>query len=81
MPGFGVSLVTESDIGASFSGLIYRELRDGTGPSRIGFSAHWRADNDNPALASFLKLLGRALSRRLRHDFCGEPLQMPGPSP
>jgi DNA-binding transcriptional LysR family regulator len=56
--GFGVSLVTESDIGASFSGLIYRELRDGTGPSRIGYSAHWRADNDNPALASFLKLLG-----------------------
>jgi DNA-binding transcriptional LysR family regulator len=55
--GFGVSLVTESDIGASFSGLIYRELRDGTGPSRIGYSAHWRADNDNPALAGFLNLL------------------------
>ncbi len=56
--GLGVSLVTESDIGASFSGLIYRELRDGAGPSRIGYSAHWRADNDNPALATFLKLLG-----------------------
>lgn len=55
--GLGVSLVTESDIGASFSGLIFRELRDGTGPSRIGYSAHWRADNDNPALANFLKLL------------------------
>jgi DNA-binding transcriptional LysR family regulator len=56
--GFGISLVTESDTGASFSGLIYRELRDGTGPSRIGYSAHWRADNDNPALVSFLRLLG-----------------------
>ena len=56
--GFGVSLVTESDIGANFSGLTYRELRDGTGPSRVGFSAHWRSDNDNPALANFLKLLG-----------------------
>jgi DNA-binding transcriptional LysR family regulator len=56
--GFGVSFVAESDIGASLSGLIYRELRDGTGPSRIGYSAHWRTDNDNPALASFLKLLG-----------------------
>jgi DNA-binding transcriptional LysR family regulator len=55
--GFGISLVTESDIGAIFSGLIYRELRDGAGPSRIGYSAHWRADNDNPALASLLKLL------------------------
>ncbi len=56
--GFGVSLVTESDIGANFSGLTFRELRDGTGPSRVGFSAHWRSDNDNPALANFLKLLG-----------------------
>jgi DNA-binding transcriptional LysR family regulator len=56
--GFGVSLVTESDMGASVSGLTYRELRDGAGPSRIDYSAHWRKDNDNPALASFLKLLG-----------------------
>lgn len=56
--GFGVSLVTESDVGANFSGLTFRELRDGTGPSRVGFSAHWRSDNDNPALANFLKLLG-----------------------
>jgi DNA-binding transcriptional LysR family regulator len=55
--GFGVGLVTESDIGSSVSGLIYRELRDGAGPSRIGYSAHWRADNDNPALAGFLTLL------------------------
>ncbi len=55
--GFGVGLVTESDIGSSLSGLIYRELRDGTGPSRIGYSAHWRAENDNPALAGFLTLL------------------------
>jgi DNA-binding transcriptional LysR family regulator len=55
--GFGVSLVIESDIGASFSGLVYREIRDGSGPSRIGYSAHWRADNENPALAGFLKLL------------------------
>jgi hypothetical protein len=23
-----------------------------------GYSAHWRADNDNPALAAFLKILG-----------------------
>jgi DNA-binding transcriptional LysR family regulator len=56
--GFGVSFVTESDVGVNFSGLTYRELRDGTGPSRVGFSAHWRSDNDNPALANFLKILG-----------------------
>jgi DNA-binding transcriptional LysR family regulator len=56
--GFGVSLVTESDVGARLSGLTYRELRDGTGPSWVGYSAHWRANNDNPVLASFLKILG-----------------------
>jgi DNA-binding transcriptional LysR family regulator len=53
----GISLVLESDIGASLAGLVYRELRDGTGSTRVDFSAHWRADNDNPALDSFLKLL------------------------
>lgn len=56
--GFGVSLVRESDIGANFSGLIYRELRDGVGPSWVGYSAHWRADNDNPTMSGFLKMLG-----------------------
>jgi hypothetical protein len=35
--GFAISLVPESYAGANFSGLVYRELRDGTGPSRIGF--------------------------------------------
>jgi DNA-binding transcriptional LysR family regulator len=55
--GAGVSLVTESDIGTRLSGLIYRELRDGAGPSCVGYSAHWKAHNDNPALAGFLKLL------------------------
>jgi DNA-binding transcriptional LysR family regulator len=55
--GLGISLVLESDIGANFADLTYRELRDGAGPSRIGFSAMWRPDNENPALAGFLKLL------------------------
>ncbi len=55
--GLGISLVMESDIGASFAGLVYRELRDGAGSTRIGFSAHWRADNENPALGNLLNLL------------------------
>jgi DNA-binding transcriptional LysR family regulator len=55
--GFGVSLVTESGVGANFAGVIYRAARDGTGPVRVDYSANWREDNDNPALASFLKLL------------------------
>lgn len=54
---FGISLVLESDIGANFSGLVFRELRDGTGPSVLAYSAYWQADNENPALKAFLKIL------------------------
>jgi DNA-binding transcriptional LysR family regulator len=61
--GLGISLVLESDVGANFSGLAYRELHDGTGPSHIGFSAVWRADNENPALENFLKLLAERYPR------------------
>ncbi len=53
----GISLVLESDIGANFSGLVYHELRDGAGPSRLGYSAYWQDDNENPALEAYLKLL------------------------
>lgn len=53
----GISLVLESDIGANYAGLAYRELRDGAGPSRFDFTAYWRSDNETPALATFLKLL------------------------
>lgn len=56
--GLGLSLVLESDIDANSVGLIYREMRDGTGPSHIGFSVIWRPDNENPALVKFLSLLG-----------------------
>jgi hypothetical protein len=38
-------------------GVVYREARDGNGPSRISYAAYWQGDNDNPALAHFLKLL------------------------
>lgn len=53
----GISLVLESDLGATLPSPLYQELRDGTGPSRLEFSAFWRADNENPTLKSFLKLL------------------------
>lgn len=53
----GISLVLESDVGATLSGIVYRELRDGSGPSVLSFSAYWEKDNENPALETFLKLL------------------------
>jgi DNA-binding transcriptional LysR family regulator len=55
--GLGISLVLESDVGANFAGLTYREVHDGAGPSRIEFSALWQQDNEKPALAGFIKLL------------------------
>ena len=55
--GLGISLVLESDVGANFAGLTYRDVHDGAGPSRIEFSAMWRPDNGKPALAGFIKLL------------------------
>jgi DNA-binding transcriptional LysR family regulator len=56
--GFGIGLTLEASLGAVFSGVIHREARDGTGPVRIDHFANWRDDNENPALAAFLKLLG-----------------------
>lgn len=55
--GFGVSLIFEAGIGASFAGVIYRDVQDGNGSSRISYTAYWQRDNDNPVLARFLKLL------------------------
>ena len=34
-----------------------REVRDGDGPTRVGYVAYWRRNNDNPALKQFLSLL------------------------
>lgn len=60
----GISIVLESDVGANFSGLMYRELRDGTGPSVLGYSAYWQNDNENPALETFLRLLSERYPSR-----------------
>ena len=55
--GFGIGLTIEASLGANFAGVIHREVRDGNGLARVSHCANWRQDNDNPALARFLKLL------------------------
>ena len=55
--GFGVGLALETGLGAKIPGVTYLEVRDENGPSRISFSAHWRSNNNNPALANFIALL------------------------
>jgi DNA-binding transcriptional LysR family regulator len=54
---FGISLTLEASLGANVIGVVHRELHDGGGLARIGLSASWREDNENPALANFLRLL------------------------
>jgi DNA-binding transcriptional LysR family regulator len=53
----GLGLMLESDAGARVPSIVFKELRDGTGPTRVGFSAFWRKANDNPALAGFIELM------------------------
>jgi DNA-binding transcriptional LysR family regulator len=56
--GFGITLLTEASAGAVIAGLVYREVREGVEPVCISYSARWREDNQNPALTSFVKVLG-----------------------
>ncbi|ULK98536.1 LysR family transcriptional regulator [Bradyrhizobium sp. I71] len=53
----GLALMLESDVGARVPSIVFKELRDGGGTTRIEFSAFWREPNDNLALAGFLQLL------------------------
>lgn len=55
--GFGVSPMLEGATGASYGGVVYRELHEDGGPIRLHFSAYWREGNGNPALTPFLDLL------------------------
>jgi DNA-binding transcriptional LysR family regulator len=52
----GITLACESSF-APLPGVVFRELRDGNGPTRLGFVAYWRRNNDNPTLKQFLALL------------------------
>jgi DNA-binding transcriptional LysR family regulator len=53
----GVSLQCESPIHDLPAGLVALEVHDGTGPTRLTYSACWTKQHTNPALACFLALL------------------------
>lgn len=67
--GLGATLVLEGATGASYPGVVYREIRDPSGPERMGFVACWRQANSNPALGPFLNLL-----RERYPDLTAEPI-------
>ena len=50
----GITLTCESSTGNILPGVVYREVRDGNGPTRVGYVAYWRRNDDNPALNQLL---------------------------
>lgn len=52
--GRGITLACESSDLSPGLDVIFREVRDGSGPTRLGFVAYWRRNNDNPVLKQFL---------------------------
>jgi DNA-binding transcriptional LysR family regulator len=53
----GITLTYESASTTMLPGVVFREVRDGNGPTRLGFVAYWRRSNENPALKHFLNQL------------------------
>ena len=55
--GYGALLMFEGATGVRYEGVVYHEVCDDDGPTRVPFTAYWRAANGNPALQSFLSML------------------------
>ena len=52
-----VSIATEASQGVIWPDLHFREIYDSVGPARLEYALYWRADNENPALKCFFKLI------------------------
>ena len=52
-----VSIQCESWTGLAYPGVVFREVRDATGPSYVPFTACWAHESSNPALSRFIELL------------------------
>lgn len=52
-----ISIATGASQGVAWSDLRFQEIHDPTGPARLEYALYWRANNDNPALKRFFKLI------------------------
>jgi DNA-binding transcriptional LysR family regulator len=52
-----ITIATEASTGVNWPDLKFLEIADNGGPARLEFALYWRPDNQNPALAKFLKML------------------------
>ncbi|MBU6358106.1 MAG: LysR family transcriptional regulator [Rhodospirillales bacterium] len=66
--GYGPLLMFVGATGARYDGVVYREVWDEDGPTRVNFMAYWREANSNPTLQSFLAML-----REHHPDLSSEP--------
>lgn len=60
--GGHISIVAESALGIHVPGVIFREVHETNGHTRIGFSGYWREDNENPVLRRFLDFVATRYS-------------------
>lgn len=66
--GWGILIALEGATGASYPGVIFREVHGHDGQTRVHFRAYWRQTNPNPALRLFLDML-----RERYPDLSAEP--------
>jgi len=66
--GLGILVVLEGATGASYPGVVFREVHDFDGPTRLSFNVIWREDNANPSLLPFLGIV-----RERYPDFSRDP--------
>ena len=57
-----ISIVAESALGIHVPGVVFREVHEANGHTRIGFSGYWREDNENPVLRRFLEFVAARYS-------------------
>ena len=60
--GGRISIVAESALGIQVPGVLFREIHEANGHSRIGYSGYWRDDNDNKVLHRFLDFVAARYS-------------------
>jgi len=60
--GGRISIVAESALGIQIPGVVFREVHETSGHTRIGFSGYWRADNENLVLRRFLDFVATRYS-------------------
>jgi DNA-binding transcriptional LysR family regulator len=54
---YGALLMLEGATGLRYDGLVYREICDDEGPTRLNFTAYWHEANGSPTLGPFLAML------------------------